>query len=145
MNISNPSAITAEGFFHSSEREYTTYSPGCGILKNTDYKDQLSTGAAAGSCIRRYKMRKDGFYMPARVICGDDAVRKHAKEIGKYGSKALIVTGRHSADACGVYEDICAALEEDTGNPKSAYLMMVFLLSRSAREAIRVLYAPLRL
>ena len=57
-------------------------------------------------------MRKDGFYMPARVICGDDAVRKHAKEIGKYGSKALIVTGRHSADACGVYEDICAALEE---------------------------------
>ena len=57
-------------------------------------------------------MRKDGFYMPARVLCGDDAVRKHAKELKKYGRKALIVTGRHSADACGVYDDIRAALDE---------------------------------
>ena len=57
-------------------------------------------------------MRNDGFYMPARVLCGDDAVRKYAGEMKKFGSKALIVTGKHSADACGVYADICAALDE---------------------------------
>ncbi len=57
-------------------------------------------------------MRKDGFYMPVRVICEDDAVRKSAALLKKLGRKALIVTGRHSADACGVYADLCAALEE---------------------------------
>lgn len=57
-------------------------------------------------------MRKDSFFMPARVLCGDDAVRKNAKEMKRLGRRALIVTGRHSADACGVYADICAALDE---------------------------------
>ena len=68
-----------------------------------------STGAALTG---EMTMRKDGFYMPARVLCGDDAVRKYAGEMKKFGSKALIVTGKHSADACGVYADICAALDE---------------------------------
>lgn len=57
-------------------------------------------------------MKKDSFYMPARVLCQDDVVRKSAGELKKFGRKALIVTGKHSADRCGVYADLCAALEE---------------------------------
>ena len=56
-------------------------------------------------------MRDDQFYMPARVFGGDDIVRRHAADLKKLGHKALIVTGRHSAVKCGVYEDICAALD----------------------------------
>lgn len=57
-------------------------------------------------------MREDRFYMPARVYCGRDVVKAHAGDLKKLGEKALIVTGRHSAKSCGVYDDICAALEE---------------------------------
>ena len=56
-------------------------------------------------------MRDDQFYMPARVYGGDDIVRRHAADLKKFGKKALIVTGRHSAVKCGVYDDICAALD----------------------------------
>ena len=56
-------------------------------------------------------MSEDRFYMPVRVYAGRDVIQKHAKDLGKMGSKALIVTGRRSAKACGVYDDICAALD----------------------------------
>ena len=57
-------------------------------------------------------MSEDRFYMPVRVYADRDVIWKHRKELGKLGSKALIVTGRHSAKACGVYDDICAALDD---------------------------------
>ena len=57
-------------------------------------------------------MKEDRFYMPVRVFSGREVVRSHAKDLAKLGKKALIVTGRHSAKACGVYDDICAALDE---------------------------------
>ena len=57
-------------------------------------------------------MSTDRFYMPARVFSGPDVVREHAKDLAAYGRKALIVTGRSSAKKCGVYDDICSALDE---------------------------------
>ena len=57
-------------------------------------------------------MTEERFYMPVKVISGREAVRKHASGLKGFGKKALIVTGRRSAKACGVYDDICAALEE---------------------------------
>ena len=56
-------------------------------------------------------MKEDRFYVPVRVFFGRDAVRTHAKDIVGLGKKALIVTGKHSAKKCGVYDDICAALD----------------------------------
>lgn len=51
------------------------------------------------------------YYMPVRVYDEADCVRVHAKEIASYGTKALIVTGRHSAAACGALGDVSEALE----------------------------------
>lgn len=50
------------------------------------------------------------FYMPTRIISGYDSVKKNAKLI-TLGEKCLIVTGRHSAKACGALDDVTAALE----------------------------------
>ncbi|MDO4414353.1 MAG: iron-containing alcohol dehydrogenase family protein [Erysipelotrichaceae bacterium] len=51
-------------------------------------------------------------YMPVRVYDEAECVKAHAKELASYGSKALIVTGRHSAVACGAQKDVTDALEE---------------------------------
>ena len=56
-------------------------------------------------------MGEDRFYIPVRVFSGREVVRGHAADFGKLGKKALIVTGKHSAKKCGVYEDICSALD----------------------------------
>ena len=50
-------------------------------------------------------------YMPVPVYSEKNAVRNHAAEIAQWGRRALIVTGRHSAQNCGAWEDICSALQ----------------------------------
>ena len=50
------------------------------------------------------------FYMPARVYDEPDAVTNHAEDMARLGTKALIVTGKHSAKACGALDDAAAAL-----------------------------------
>lgn len=57
-------------------------------------------------------MSEDRYYVPVRVYAGRDVVRAHAMDLKKLGTKALIMTGRHSAKQCGAYEDVCGALEE---------------------------------
>lgn len=52
------------------------------------------------------------FYMPTKVFMGEDIVSKKASEIAALGTKALIVTGRHSAKANGSLQDICKVLED---------------------------------
>ncbi len=52
------------------------------------------------------------YYMPVKVFEETDVVRKKAGEIAKLGSKALIVTGKHSAKANGSLDDVIAALDE---------------------------------
>ncbi len=54
-----------------------------------------------------------GFYMPTRVYQGRDCVREHSAEIAKCGKKALIVTGRHSAEANGSLKDVIQSLEAE--------------------------------
>ena len=51
------------------------------------------------------------FYMPTRVFSEKDAVKNHVRDLSALGSRALIVTGRHSAMANGSYQDVTDALD----------------------------------
>jgi alcohol dehydrogenase class IV len=51
------------------------------------------------------------FYMPTRIIMGDDCIRKQAVLMKDLGHKALIVTGTASAKKTGALKDITEALE----------------------------------
>lgn len=51
------------------------------------------------------------FYCPVKLYEGENVVRAHGAELAALGTKALIVTGRHSAKACGAYDDVAAALD----------------------------------
>ena len=53
------------------------------------------------------------FYMPVKVFEEKNAIQNHAKDIAALGTKALIVTGRHSAFANGSYDDLTAALDSE--------------------------------
>lgn len=50
------------------------------------------------------------FYMPTRVYNEKDCVRRHSQELAALGSRALIVTGRHSSRINGSLQDVEAAL-----------------------------------
>jgi len=47
---------------------------------------------------------------PVRMITGTNCVKDNADRIAALGTKAYIVTGRRSADACGAMTDIAAVL-----------------------------------
>lgn len=51
------------------------------------------------------------YYMPTRVYEERDCVAAHAAELAALGTKAMLVTGRHSAKANGAEADVTAALE----------------------------------
>ncbi len=50
------------------------------------------------------------FYMPTRVYEESNCVASHAAELAALGTKAMLVTGRHSAKANGSEADVVAAL-----------------------------------
>lgn len=50
------------------------------------------------------------FYMPTKIYCEENCVINHASELSALGTRALIVTGKHSAIASGALADIEAAL-----------------------------------
>lgn len=50
-------------------------------------------------------------YMPTKVYSEKNCVVNHARELGTFGKKAMIVTGRHSAKNCGALADVLAALK----------------------------------
>lgn len=50
------------------------------------------------------------FYMPTRVYEETNCVAAHAAELAALGTKAMLVTGRHSAKANGSEADVAAAL-----------------------------------
>ena len=52
-------------------------------------------------------------YMPVKLITGPECVHKAAEELGKLGTKALIVTGKHAARACGALQDVIDTLGEN--------------------------------
>ena len=51
------------------------------------------------------------FYMPVKIYDEPDCIRLHAEELAAFGKKALIVTGRHSAEKCGALGDVTDALQ----------------------------------
>lgn len=56
------------------------------------------------------------FDIPVKIVEERNAVANHAAELASFGTKALIVTGKHSAVHCGALADVTAALESnDTG------------------------------
>ena len=52
------------------------------------------------------------FYAPTKVYLEKNSVKNHGREMASLGSKALIVTGRHSAAANGSLKDVTDVLEE---------------------------------
>ena len=52
-------------------------------------------------------------FMPTKVYSENNCVKNHGKELASYGKKALIVTGKHSAEANGSLADVLAALEAE--------------------------------
>lgn len=51
-----------------------------------------------------------GFYMPVRLLCGENCVRENAASLA-LGKHALLVTGRNSARRSGALEDVTQALD----------------------------------
>ncbi len=49
------------------------------------------------------------YYMPVRIVCGRDCVKKSAEEFAAFGKKCLVVTGKSSARN-GALADVQAAL-----------------------------------
>ena len=50
------------------------------------------------------------FYLPTTVFFGREALVKNAGILQNAGKKAFLVTGRHSAAACGALDDVKAVL-----------------------------------
>ena len=50
-------------------------------------------------------------FMPVKLVTGARCVRESAKELAKLGKTCLIVTGKHSAEACGALRDVTDTLE----------------------------------
>ena len=48
------------------------------------------------------------FYMPVRVLAGENVLTHHADALAALGSRCLLVTGRHSAKASGVLDELTA-------------------------------------
>lgn len=53
------------------------------------------------------------FYMPTRVYFENNCIMKHAEELACLGTKALIVTGRHSSKMNGSLDDLTGALDRE--------------------------------
>jgi len=52
-------------------------------------------------------------YMPVRLITGRGCVAAQASRLAEFGRSCLIVTGHHSAEACGALSDVTAALDSE--------------------------------
>lgn len=49
---------------------------------------------------------KFNFYVPTEICFEEECVKKNAEIFRRYGSRAFIVTGKHSAKACGALDDV---------------------------------------
>ena len=51
--------------------------------------------------------------MPVHVITGQNVIARNSGLFRSWGKRCLIVTGRHSAKACGALDDVTAALDQE--------------------------------
>lgn len=54
---------------------------------------------------------KLNFSLPTHIIFESECIKNHSELFGKCGKKAAVVTGRHSAKACGALDDVTQALK----------------------------------
>lgn len=54
------------------------------------------------------------FYMPTKLYSEQNAVKNHASELAALGTKALIVTGKHSSHVNGSLQDVTDALDAES-------------------------------
>lgn len=54
------------------------------------------------------------FYMPTKVYSETDCVKKHSKELASFGTRAMIVTGKHSSRVNGSLQDVENALKGES-------------------------------
>lgn len=54
--------------------------------------------------------------MPTKIYSGKNCVKNNASVFVSFGKKALIVTGKNSAKACGALDDVIFALEQNNIN-----------------------------
>ena len=52
-------------------------------------------------------------YVPTKVYSETECVKNHAKELGSFGKKAMLVTGKHSARKSGAMQDVEEALKQE--------------------------------
>ncbi|MDU1004447.1 MAG: iron-containing alcohol dehydrogenase family protein [Clostridium butyricum] len=53
------------------------------------------------------------FKMPVNIYQEEECIRKHKNIFGECGKRAFIVTGKHSAKACGALKDITDVLKDE--------------------------------
>lgn len=53
------------------------------------------------------------YFIPTKVYCEKDCVRKHGKELSSYGEKAMIVTGASSSKVNGSLRDVQTVLTKE--------------------------------
>ena len=53
------------------------------------------------------------FCIPTNIFVEKDCVTRHFSEFARYGKKALIVTGAHSAKSNGSLNDLISVLEKN--------------------------------
>jgi len=56
---------------------------------------------------------KFNFYIPTKVIYGNECVLENSKLFTQYGKKAIIVTGKHSGKISGALADVIKVLEKE--------------------------------
>lgn len=54
------------------------------------------------------------YLMPTRVFIERDCIKTQGAQLGAWGKKAVIVTGKHSAKACGALKDVCDVLNRQS-------------------------------
>ena len=51
------------------------------------------------------------FYMPTEIIQGQEVVTRNGDRFKQFGTRALIVTGKRSAQLSGAFQDVAAVLD----------------------------------
>ena len=54
------------------------------------------------------------FYMPTRLFTGENCLFRNSGMFASYGSRCLIVTGKHAAKQSGALDDVMKVLEENS-------------------------------